>query len=110
VAHPVRWTEIAWCDLEAAADYIARDSPHYAAAFVAEVRDAARSLERFAQRGRVVPELAQPSIREISVRSYRLIYQTATEGVNILAFIHGARDLTALWAREERSPPSEEPK
>jgi plasmid stabilization system protein ParE len=106
----VRWTEVAWCDLEAAADYIARDSPHYAAAFVAEVRDAARSLERFARRGRVVPELAHPDVREISVRSYRLIYQTATDGVNVLAFIHGARDLAALWAHEERSPSSEEPK
>jgi len=98
----VTWTEVAWSDLEAAADYIARDSPHYAAAFVGEVREAARSLDRFARRGRVVPELANPDIREISVRSFRLIYQVAVGGVNILAFIHGARDLAALWARENR--------
>lgn len=108
MAHPVRWTEVAWSDLEAAADYIARDSPHYAAAFVAEVREAARSLERFSRRGRVVPELSQPDIREITVRSHRLIYQAGTEAVNILAFIHGVRDLTALWTREDRSPPAGE--
>jgi len=40
VAGGVVWSEAAWNDLESAADYIARDSPRYAAAFVREVRDA----------------------------------------------------------------------
>jgi plasmid stabilization system protein ParE len=50
----VVWTETAWSDLDEAAQFIAKDSPNYAAAFVREVRDAARSLARFSQRGRVV--------------------------------------------------------
>jgi len=37
----VIWTESVWRDLEEAADYIARDSPYYAAAFVSEARAAA---------------------------------------------------------------------
>lgn len=38
MARKVIWTEVAWNDLEEAADYIAKDSPHYAAAFVREAR------------------------------------------------------------------------
>ena len=34
------WTDPAWEDLEAAAEYIARDSEYYAAAFVQEIKDA----------------------------------------------------------------------
>lgn len=44
MARKVKWTAAAWSDLEEAADYIARDSPNYAAALVREVREAARSL------------------------------------------------------------------
>ena len=51
------WTETAWHDLEQITGYIARDSSHYAASFACEVRDASRSLSRFAERGRSVPEL-----------------------------------------------------
>ncbi len=43
MAGKVAWTEVALSDLEAAADYIAKYSPQYTAAFVREVRDAARS-------------------------------------------------------------------
>jgi plasmid stabilization system protein ParE len=102
MAKTLRWTESGWADLEAVADYIARDSRYYAAAFVREVRDAARSLRRFAERGTVVAELDDPSIREVYVRRYRLIYRVEPKTVSVLAFIHGARDLAALWKRERR--------
>ena len=98
----VLWTEGAWNDLQGAADYIAKDSPRYSAAFVREVRDAARSLAYLARRGRVVPEFDDPSIRELLVRSYRLIYQVSDETARIIALVHGARDLGALWERERR--------
>ena len=59
MARDVRWTEIAWSDLEAVSQYIAKDSRYYASAFVRKVRDAARSLAYLAERGRIVPELGQ---------------------------------------------------
>ena len=34
MARGVIWTQTAWSDLEAVADYIAKDSRHYAAVFV----------------------------------------------------------------------------
>jgi plasmid stabilization system protein ParE len=56
MAWEVKWTEAAWNDLEEAADYIAHDSPHYAAAVVRESRDGARNLHAFWEReGRSPP-------------------------------------------------------
>ena len=102
MARTVKWTEIAWTDLEKVSDYIAKDSRYYAAAFVREVRDAARSLAYLAERGRIVPEFGDPAIRELFVRRYRLIYQVTDQTAYIIGFIHGARDLLALWEREGR--------
>jgi len=107
MARKVIWTEVAWSDLEAAADYIAKDSSYYAAAFVREAREAARSLNYLEERGRIVPEFGEPNIRELFVRSYRLIYQVTEQAVYIIAFIHGARDLWTLWKREGRPKPGE---
>lgn len=58
-----------------------------------------------AERGRVVPELEEPAVRELIVGSYRLIYEIEGADVHILGLIHGARDLVALWGEEGRSGP-----
>jgi toxin ParE1/3/4 len=99
VARTVRWTETATQDLEGVAEFIGRDSRFYTAALVRETRAAAQSLRTFAERGRVVPEIDAPDIRELFIGSYRLIYQVTADRVFILAFVHSARDLTALWQR-----------
>jgi len=99
VAQTVAWTEVATEDLNEVAEFIARDSVFYASAVVREARAAARSLRRFAERGRVVPEGGRPDIREIFVRDFRLIYHIVGRRVFVVAFIHGARDLAALWQR-----------
>ena len=102
MAREIKWTEAAWNDLEEVADYIQKDSPYYAASFVREVKDAARSLTSLAERGRIVPEFENPSIREIFIKKYRLIYQIKNHIVSLVCFIHGARDLIQFWEREER--------
>jgi plasmid stabilization system protein ParE len=102
MARQVVWTETAWSDLQRNADHIARDSPAYAAAFVRRVRDAARSLVELSQRGRIVPELGDPLVRELLLGSYRLIYEAREKRVYVLGLVHGARDLAALWSREQR--------
>jgi len=95
MAREIVWTEPALEDVEAAAAYIERDSPAYAAAFVREVLDATASLSDLPMRGQVVPEFADPSIRELLVSPYRLVYWVERKRVLILALIHGA-------ARERR--------
>jgi plasmid stabilization system protein ParE len=75
MARSVSWTETAWADLEAIADYIAQDSRFYAAAFVREVREAARSLRTLSERGRVVPEMSltwPPGVGPVERRVLRL--------------------------------------
>ena len=101
MARRIVWTEAASLDLEKATGYIARDSRYYAAAFVREVRAAARSLRLSPERGRIVPELGQPNIRELLVRSYRLAYRVAPKQVHVLALIHGARDFTTAWGEHD---------
>ncbi len=102
MAWQVNWTEVAQDDLDKIANYIAEDSPNYAAAFVREALDAARSLKHLAQRGRMVPEWHDSSIRELIVGNYRLIYQLTEPMVAIIGVVHGARDLEAVWKRGGR--------
>ena len=104
MARDVVWTEAAWRDLEQTADHIALDSPGYAAAFVRRVRDHARSLDELALRGRIVPELGEPDVRELLLGNHRLLYEIHEKTIYVLALIHGARDLAALWQEDERSP------
>lgn len=102
MARKIIWAFEATDDLKAIADYIARDSAFYATAFVLEIRDASRSLKVFSERGRVVPELSNPSIRELFVKEYRLIYGIEESRVVILGIIHGRRDLKSLWEKDQR--------
>lgn len=88
----VAWTPEAWRTLNEVLEFIARDSREGALRVLEQVFAAAHSLETLAERGRVVPERADPSIREIFVHRYRLMYRVTDESVHILAFIHGARD------------------
>jgi plasmid stabilization system protein ParE len=99
VAKRIVWTHAAWRDLEAVADFIAQDSPYYAASFVRQIRLYARSLGRLSMRGHVVPEIGDKTIRELIVQNYRLIYKVERTRVAILGIVHGARDLKTLWAR-----------
>ena len=45
---------------------------------------------------RIVPELADPKVRERFLYSYRLIYELSDGEIHILAVIHGRRPLESL--------------
>lgn len=87
----VRWTPQAADDLDAAAEYVARDSPHYASLFVERILDAIDRLEQFPLRGRIVPEKQDPAVRELLVGSYRIVYRHQRDIVEVLTIHHGAR-------------------
>ena len=99
MAHELSWSPEAAEDVEQIATYIERDSSWYAQAVVARFLAAAESLREFSERGRVVPELRDPSVRECFVYSYRLIYRVSPGTVLILAVIHGHRLLEPLLPR-----------
>ena len=74
MAHRVEWSPRALEDLEAIAQSIAADSEAYAATVVKTILTTARNFSRFPFSGRIVPELADESIREWFAYSYRVIY------------------------------------
>ncbi len=92
------WTELALADLESIRDYIARDSAAYAARFLGRLVEAAEILERFPETGAVVPELQVYAVRQMLHRGYRLLCRIAAARVEMLAVVHGSRDLTS-WER-----------
>ncbi|QNH15031.1 ParE toxin of type II toxin-antitoxin system, parDE [Xanthomonas sp. SS] len=90
------WTEPAVDSLQAIRDYVAHDSVFYAALFVNRLIDAAESLQAFPERGREVPEAGNPAVRELLFQSYHIIYRSHGAVVEILAIVHGARDLSLM--------------
>ena len=97
MAVQVAWSESALASLSEAIEYIAKDSPSYSAALAVQAERAGTSLQEFTNRGRVVSEYKDSSVREIPVgRRYRLIYKAEGDHVNIIAFVHTARDLASF--------------
>jgi toxin ParE1/3/4 len=96
----VVWTQSAQQALDEVLEYIAEDSRDRALSLVQRVLEAAASLVLLAERGRVVPELARPEIRELLVGSYRLLYLVRDGEVVIVGFLDGARDFST-WRREQ---------
>ncbi|MEO6323942.1 MAG: type II toxin-antitoxin system RelE/ParE family toxin [Thermoanaerobaculia bacterium] len=107
MAHTVGWTGDGADDLDDVARFIARDSPAYAQDLVHEALAAARSLRQFPERGRVIPEGADPAYRELFIRkSYGLLDRIDENRVFVVGFVHAARDLAALWERYEKPDPT----
>jgi len=88
----VIWSPSASDDVDAIAEYIARDSVDQAALFAARLIDATNRLADFPQSGRVIPEISNPSCREIFVGPYRIMYRIENDDVWITGIIHGARN------------------
>jgi len=45
--------------------------------------------------------LSNPSIRELFIKEYRLIYRVEESRVDILGLIHGRKDLKTLWKKNK---------
>lgn len=95
----VSWTPEARRTLEEVLAFVSRDSTERARLVLEQALQAAESLAVLAERGRVVPELSAPSIREVFVHRYRLMYRVSADTIVILAFIHGARDFNRWRGR-----------
>jgi plasmid stabilization system protein ParE len=55
------------------------------------VGQAVDRIAAFPLAGRVVPEWDQPTVHEVFVGPYRLVYRVSESEIEILLFIHGAR-------------------
>ena len=93
MAHRIAWSRRAVQDLDAITDYIAADSPAYAAVVLKNIVNQTRILARFPRAGRKVPEFDDENVRELIVYSYRIIYRLQNDEALIVAVIHGKRIL-----------------
>ena len=98
----VVWAESAQVALDSVIESIAQDSRQAAIRVLDEALRAAASLATFAERGRVVPELNDRSIREVFVHKYRLQYEVGEARVLVVVFLHGARDFAAWQQSQNR--------
>ena len=90
--HRVIWTQRALRAGDEIAEYLATDSPAEAARLIDAFLQAAATLDTLTERGRVVPEVGDPLIREIFVYDFRLLYRVQPRSVEVLTVVHGARD------------------
>ncbi len=88
----ILWTREAFRMLAEIEDFIAKDNEERAAKFVDEIVAHAESLlPREPRIGRVVPETANPEIRELLYRNYRIVYRIRKGAVEILTVFEGHR-------------------
>ena len=92
----VSWHPRAERDVDEIIEYVSRQSPQNATLLRERFAEAAESLVDFPLRGHVVEELADPSIREFPVSSFRLVYRVRRHEVEILLVFHGSRGFPAL--------------
>lgn len=83
-----------------AVEYIARERPAAAAAWLDHLLERTSNLSELAGRGRIVPEIANPAYREILHEPYRVIYRVDAKRVVILTLRHWRR----AWDATEVTP------
>lgn len=90
----VNWTIQSKSDLVTIAEYISQDSKAYARVQIKRIRSRANQICDHPQSGRVVPEIGDPTIRELILGSYRIIYLIVSANrVDILTIHHSAKQL-----------------
>ena len=88
----ILWTREALRQLTEIEDFIAKDNAERAANFVDEIVDYAESVLSSEPRiGRMVPEIANPDIRELIFKKYRIVYRVNKNNVEILTVFEGHR-------------------
>ena len=85
------WTLQAQDDLRGIREFIARDAPITAAAFVRRLIKSVDRLRTFPESGPVVSEIGDRSIREILFGQYRIVDRLGPGRVGILTVFHGAQ-------------------
>jgi plasmid stabilization system protein ParE len=89
----VSWSPSSLLDLDSIAEFIARDSPHYAGLFVQSIVVHVEKLSEFPQSGRVVPEYGREELREFIFENYRIVYRVRVDLIEVAAVVYGSKQL-----------------
>ena len=109
VAPSIEWTERAVADLRAIDDYIAADNPVAAGRWVGRLIAKAEAAARLPIAGRVVPEKGHSDIREVFLRTYRIVYRVRPKAVVVLTIFEGHRSFPGDVDVEEQPKTPDEP-
>jgi len=85
------WTREALNKLMEIENFIAQDSPQRAEEFVDYLIERSEILNNNEKIGRIVPELSSDSIRELLIKTYRLVYRIEKSEIIILTVFEGHR-------------------
>jgi addiction module RelE/StbE family toxin len=103
MSYRIIWSPQALKDLNAIMNYIQQHNPSAASSIRSHFVEAIQNLRRFPQMYRVVPELRNHRIREITtVRPYRIIYclEETTRTIKILRIWHAKRGTPVVNLRQ----------
>ena len=92
----LRWSRRAVLDLGEIGDYIAADDPVAARRCIEKLRARAVKAAAVPSAGRRVPELERDDVREVFVRTYRIVYRVVTGAIVVLTIVEGHRRLPAI--------------
>lgn len=85
------WTQESLEQLNSIEDYIAKDGFERAVKFIDQIIELAETLLDNPQMGRIVPEIANPVIRELIFKKYRIVYRINENCIEILTVFEGHR-------------------
>jgi len=75
---------------------IAEDNPNAADRWLDQVDEKFRLLAQMPEMGRQRFDLA-PNLRSLPVGDYVIFYRPVEDGIQVIRFLHGARDIPALF-------------
>lgn len=87
----IKWTNEALIRLFEIEDFISLDSPERAEKFVDQIIEHAETLSDKPLRGRTVPEISNPDIRELIFKKHRIVYRIKGNSLYILTVFEGHR-------------------
>ena len=87
----VIWSPLALRRVAEIVDQMSSDRPATAVKWAEDLFDLVGRLRTFPDRGRIVPELGQPSIRELIYGDYRVVYKVEGAKIGVLTVRHGRR-------------------
>lgn len=85
------WSMPAREDLQLIHQYIAHDSKRYAVRVVQDILAKVEILLKLPRIGKVVSEIGNDNVRELSMYSYRIMYEIAGDIIYIHGVIHKRR-------------------
>ena len=95
------WTRPALADVLHIRDHIAADSTRYARIVAERIVSSVDRLSIFPLSGRVVPELADPMLREVINAPYRIVYRVRDDVLEILTVVHSAQQFPTEFLRAQ---------